>query len=149
MIEIFGEGRVLQFERDVSGMPTAFCGRPTEVAVPAIGILAEYDALPGVGNDAVPYKIATKRWTSKMVKVADITYLVSACINAAIAIKRTMDKNKLKGTIKLFGTPAEETVVGKVYMAKDGVFDGMDAVHRNGIHLMRTSVGFETKYCTQ
>ncbi|MCH8328656.1 MAG: peptidase dimerization domain-containing protein, partial [Candidatus Marinimicrobia bacterium] len=49
-------------------------------------------------------------------------------VGAAIALKRLMERHKLKGTIKLFGTPAEETVVGKVYMARDGIFDGLDAV---------------------
>jgi len=39
-----------------------------------------------------------------------------------------MEENNLKGTLKLFGCPAEETVVGKVYMAKAGVFNGLDAV---------------------
>ena len=49
-------------------------------------------------------------------------------VGAAIALKRTMEKHGIQGTVKLFGTPAEETVVGKVYMAKAGVFDGLDGV---------------------
>ena len=113
-------------EKDVSGMPTAFVATYGSGS-PAIGILAEYDALPGVGNAPVPYKAPRKDGLSSG-QGCGHNLFGSACINAAIAIKRTMDKNNLKGTIKLFGTPAEETVVGKVYMAKDGVFDGMDAI---------------------
>jgi aminobenzoyl-glutamate utilization protein B len=113
-------------EKGVSGMPTAFVATYGSGS-PAIGILAEYDALPGVGNAPVPYKEARKDGLSSG-QGCGHNLFGSACINAAIAIKRTMVKNKITGTIKLFGTPAEETVVGKVYMAKDGIFDGLDAV---------------------
>jgi aminobenzoyl-glutamate utilization protein B len=47
-------------------------------------------------------------------------------VGAAIALKRTMDAHGIQGTVKLFGSPAEETLVGKVYMANAGVFDGID-----------------------
>ena len=47
-------------------------------------------------------------------------------LGAALAIKSAMDKHDLKGTIRLYGTPAEETVIGKVYMTLDGVFDDLD-----------------------
>ena len=49
-------------------------------------------------------------------------------VGAAVAIKRTMEAHGLSGTVRLYGTPAEETVVGKVYMAKAGLFDDLDAV---------------------
>lgn len=113
-------------EKNVSGMPTAFVATYGSGG-PVIGILAEYDALPGVGNAPVPYKAPREDGLSSG-QGCGHNLFGSACINAAIAIKRTMDKNNIKGTIKLFGTPAEETVVGKVYMAKDGVFNDLDAV---------------------
>ena len=113
-------------EKGVSGMPTAFIATYGSGS-PVIGILAEYDALPGVGNAPVPFREAREDGLSSG-QGCGHNLFGSACVNAAIAIKRTMDKNNIKGTIKLFGTPAEETVVGKVYMAKDGVFDGLDAV---------------------
>jgi len=127
-------------EKGVSGMPTAFVASYGSGS-PVIGILAEYDALPGVGNAPVPYKAPREDGLSSG-QGCGHNLFGSACVNAAIAIKRTMDKNNVKGTIKLFGTPAEETLVGKVYMAKDGVFDGLDAViewHPS----TETSVGFE------
>ena len=113
-------------EKGVSGMPTAFVATYGSGS-PTIGILAEYDALPGVGNAPVPYKEARQDGLSSG-QGCGHNLFGSACINAAIAIKRTMITNKITGTIKLFGTPAEETVVGKVYMARDGIFDGLDAV---------------------
>ena len=113
-------------EKDVSGMPTAFVATYGSGS-PVIGILAEYDALPGVGNAPVPYK-APREDGINSGHGCGHNLFGSACINAAIAIKRTIVKNNVKGTIKLFGTPAEETLVGKVYMAKDGVFDNLDAV---------------------
>lgn len=113
-------------EKGVSGMPTAFVATYGNGS-PNIGILAEYDALPGVGNAPVPYKAPREDGLSSG-QGCGHNLFGSACVNAAIAIKRTMVKNNVKGTIKLFGTPAEETLVGKVYMAKDGVFDSLDAV---------------------
>jgi len=49
-------------------------------------------------------------------------------LGAAIAIKEQIAAGKLKGTVIFFGTPAEEDVGGKIYMARDGLFDGVDAV---------------------
>lgn len=112
-------------ERAVAGMPTAFVASWGSGA-PVIGILAEYDALPGIGNEAVPSRQPR----------ADGTLGGQGCghnlfgagsVGAAIALKRVMQAQGIKGTIKLYGTPAEETLVGKTYMARDGLFNGLDA----------------------
>lgn len=113
-------------EKNVAGMPTAFVATFGNDA-PVIGILAEYDALPGVGNAAVPQREPRKDGNTSGHGCGHNLF-GAASVHAAIALKRTMEKRNIKGTIKLFGTPAEETVVGKVYMAKDGVFEGLDAV---------------------
>ena len=113
-------------ERGVADMPTAFVATYGSGS-PVIGILAEYDALPGVGNQAVPErKPRTDGGTSG--HGCGHNLFGAASVGGAIALKVIMEKNNLKGTLKLFGTPAEETVVGKVYMAKAGVFEGLDAV---------------------
>lgn len=112
-------------EENVSGMPTAFVAT-FGAGSPTIGILAEYDALEGTGNATVPFKQAREDGVTSG-QGCGHNLFGSACVNAAIAIKKTMEKHNIKGTLKLFGTPAEETVVGKVYMAKDGVFDKLDA----------------------
>ncbi|MHC4487027.1 MAG: amidohydrolase, partial [Planctomycetota bacterium] len=111
---------------NVADMPTAFVATYGSGS-PIIGILAEYDALPGVGNQAVPErKPRTDGVTSG--HGCGHNLFGAASVGGAIALKELMEKNNLKGTLKLFGTPAEETVVGKVYMAKAGVFGGLDAV---------------------
>lgn len=115
-----------KMEEGVADMPTAFVASYGS-GKPVIGILAEYDALPGVGNEALPYKQKRKDGVTSG-QGCGHNLFGSASVNAAIALKRLMTKKKLKGTIKLFGTPAEETVVGKVYMAKAGIFKGLDAV---------------------
>ncbi len=112
-------------ERGVADMPTAFVasygsGRPI------IGILAEYDALPGVGNAAVPHRAARADGITAG-QGCGHNLFGAGSVGAAIAIKRTMERHGLAGTVRLYGTPAEETVVGKVYMAKAGVFDDLDA----------------------
>lgn len=108
--------------RNVAEMPTAF------VAVygsgePVIGILAEYDALPGLSQQAVPYKKPFKAGASGHGCGHNIFGTSSTA--AAVAIRQVMEKKGIEGTVKLFGCPAEETVVGKVFMARDGIFDGL------------------------
>ena len=125
---LMGELRRAGFdlETNVADMPTAFVATYGKGS-PVIGILAEYDALPGVGNQAVPQrKPRTDGVTSG--HGCGHNLFGAASVGAAIAVKALMERNDLKGTLKLFGTPAEETVVGKVYMAKAGVFRGLDAV---------------------
>lgn len=108
--------------RGVAGMPTAF------VAVygsgePVIGILAEYDALPGLSQETVPYKKPVKEGASGHGCGHNVFGVAS--VASAAAMKEVMEKNRLPGTVKLFGCPAEETVVGKVFMARDGIFNGL------------------------
>ncbi len=113
-------------EKGVADMPTAFVATYGGGS-PMIGVLAEYDALPGVGNEPVPERRArTDGVTSG--HGCGHNLFGAGSVGGAIALKQLMEKRNISGTIKLFGTPAEETVVGKVYMAKAGVFDGLDAV---------------------
>ncbi|MFC2126535.1 M20/M25/M40 family metallo-hydrolase, partial [Bacteroidota bacterium] len=107
-------------EKGVAGMPTAFVATYGS-GKPVIGILAEYDALPGVGNNVVPYR-EPRNDGNRNGQGCGHNLFGSACVNAAIAVKRMMVQYNIKGTVKLYGTPAEETVVGKVYMAKAGLF---------------------------
>ncbi|MEL6674092.1 MAG: amidohydrolase [Bacteroidota bacterium] len=113
-------------ERNVAGMPTAFVASYGSGS-PVIGILAEFDALPGVGNEPVPEKKARKDGITSGHGCGHNLF-GAASVGGALALAQVIEKRKLSGTVKLFGTPAEETVVGKVYMAKAGVFDGVDAV---------------------
>ena len=112
-------------ERGVAGMPTAFIaswgsGRPI------VGILAEYDALPGVGNAAVPERAPRQDGVTSG-QGCGHNLFGAASVTGAIALKRALQATGTPGTVRLYGTPAEETVVGKVFMARDGLFDDLDA----------------------
>jgi aminobenzoyl-glutamate utilization protein B len=113
-------------QRGVADMPTAFVASWGSGS-PIIGVLAEYDALPGIGNDPVPHR-QTRADGVTSGQGCGHNLFGAGSVGAAIAIKRAMQQHGIQGTVKLFGSPAEETVVGKVYMAKAGVFDGLDGV---------------------
>ena len=120
------ESQGFQIERGVAGMPTAFVaswghGRPI------IGVLAEYDALPGVGNAAVPERSPREDGVTSG-QGCGHNLFGAASATGAVALKRTMEEVGISGTVRFFGSPAEETVVGKVFMAREGLFDDMDAV---------------------
>jgi len=114
-----------EVERGVAGMPTAFVARWGE-GRPIVGVLAEYDALPGVGNEARPERAPRQDGVSSGHGCGHNLF-GAASVVGAIAIKETMASEGIPGTIRLYGTPAEETVIGKVYMARDGLFDDLDA----------------------
>lgn len=109
-------------ERGVAGLPTAFVGVYGS-GDPVIGFLAEYDALPGLSQEATSVQ--------KPVREGDPGHGCGhnvfgvASVAAAVATKEAMEKGGLKGTLKIFGCPAEETVEGKVFMAREGVFNGL------------------------
>lgn len=108
--------------RGVAAMPTAFVAEYGS-GEPVIGILAEYDALPGLSQDAVPEKRPLEEGAPG--HGCGHNVFGTASTAAAVALKHVIEKKGLRGTVKLFGCPAEETVVGKVFMARDGVFDGL------------------------
>jgi aminobenzoyl-glutamate utilization protein B len=115
-----------QVERGVADMPTAFVATWGQ-GKPVIGILAEYDALPGVGNATVPQKAPRPDGVTSG-QGCGHNLFGAGSVGAALALQRTMKAGGLSGTLKLYGTPAEETLVGKTYMARDGLFAGVDAV---------------------
>lgn len=89
---------------------------------PVIGYIGEYDALPGLGQEVKPYP-APKAGGGQG---CGHSLMAPSCGSAAIALKAAMEAEGLPGTIKFFACPAEETVEGKMHMARDGVFDGLD-----------------------
>jgi len=112
-------------ERGVAGMPTAFVASWGE-GRPILGILAEYDALPGVGNAAVPERSPREDGVTSG-QGCGHNLFGAASVTGAVALKKTMEELGLTGTVRLYGSPAEETVVGKVFMARDGLYDDLDA----------------------
>ncbi len=112
-------------EEGIAGMPTAFVasygsGRPV------IGILAEYDALPGLSQDATPQR--KERAGAAAGHACGHSVYGTASAAAAIAAKEVLESGVARGTIRLYGTPAEETGIGKTYMLREGFFKNDDVV---------------------
>jgi aminobenzoyl-glutamate utilization protein B len=110
-------------EHAAADIPTAFVARYGK-GKPVIGILAEFDALPGISNTVSTKKAPLVRGGGG--HGCGHNLFAAGSAGAAVAAKEVLAKFDLPGTIILFGCPAEETVIGKVYMAKAGVFDGLD-----------------------
>ncbi len=110
----------------VAEIPTAFIAEYGNGS-PVIAILGEYDALPGLSQEAV----AEKKSAGKIAGHACGHHLFgTASTAAAIAVKDWMAANNTKGTIRFYGTPAEEGGGAKVYMSRAGLFDDVDvALH--------------------
>jgi aminobenzoyl-glutamate utilization protein B len=114
-----------EVEPGVAGIPTAFVATAGS-GKPVIGILAEFDALPGITQDAVPER---KPIAGKHSGHACGHHLFgTASVSAAIAIADWLKQSGTPGTLRVYGTPAEEGGSGKVYMVRAGLFDGVDAV---------------------
>jgi len=126
-------------EQGLAGMPTCFVASWGE-GKPVIGILGEYDALPMLSQKGlVPYR-------DPLVDGAPghgcgHNMMGTAASAAAIAVKRSMEKYGIKGTVKFFGSPAEETLISRPYMVRAGLFNDVDAVIDN-----HSSSGFSTGY---
>lgn len=114
-------------DRGVAEMPTAFMGTWSNGSGgPTIGILGELDALSGISQKAVPYKDPVKEGAPGHGCGHNI--YGAGAVAAGIALKVAMEEHNIPGTIKVYGCPAEETLVGKIWMVRDGLFDGVDAV---------------------
>lgn len=110
-------------EVGVAETPTAFVASYGS-GKPVIGILGEFDALPGISQKAVPYKDPLVEGGSGHGCGHNI--FGTASLGASIAIKNLIEQGKLEGTIKFYGTPAEEKYFGKLWMARAGLFDDLD-----------------------
>ncbi|MEQ9716143.1 MAG: amidohydrolase [Candidatus Asgardarchaeum sp.] len=109
----------------VKDQPTAFIATWGE-GKPVIATYGECDALEGESQDQVPYR---KPLPGKAGGFMDMhNGLGAASMGAILAVKEVMEKYKIKGTIKYFLTPAEKMSIGKPYMARDGYFEGLDAL---------------------
>lgn len=109
----------------IAGMPTAFIASWGD-GKPVIGILGEYDALPGLSQKRVPWREPLKEGAPGHGCGHNIHG--TSGMGAAIAVKNIMEKYNLRGTIRFYGCPAEENFSGKVYMVRDGFFDDVDIV---------------------
>ena len=121
----YAEKQGFTVTRDIAGMPTAFVATFGS-GKPVIGIMGEYDALPGVSQKAIAEKSPLVAGGAG--HGCGHNMFGAASLGAALAIKEQIAAGKLKGTIRFYGTPAEEAIGGKTYMARDGVFDDVDVM---------------------
>ena len=106
----------------IAGFETAFLAQWGQ-GKPIIGFLAEYDALPGMGQEVC----SARRPSGGPGHGCGHNLLGTACAGAACALKERMEKEGLSGTVRVYGCPAEETVIGKIRMNAEGVFDDLSA----------------------
>ena len=119
----YAEAQGFVVKRGVAGMPTAFTAEYGS-GKPVIGIMGEYDALPGISQKAQPTKEALL--TGAGGHGCGHNLFGAGSLGAAVAVKELIQQGKLKGTVRFYGTPAEESVGGKIYMARDGLFSDLD-----------------------
>ena len=112
-------------EAGVAGIPTAFVASYGS-GTPVIGILAEFDALPGLSQN----NSATKTPVANNNNGHGCGHHLfgTGSVAAGIAIKQLLKDGTIKGTVKVFGCPAEEGGAGKVYMVREGLFKNVDVV---------------------
>lgn len=119
----YAENNGFSVERGVAGMPTAFVATYGSGA-PVISVLGEFDALPGISQKAMPTKEALNEGAAG--HGCGHNLFGAGSLGAAIAAKELIEQGKLKGTIKFLGTPSEEKFFGKIWMVRDGLWDGVD-----------------------
>ncbi|VAV95468.1 Aminobenzoyl-glutamate utilization protein B, partial [hydrothermal vent metagenome] len=114
-------------EKGVAGIPTAFIAEYGDGG-PVIAILAEFDALPGINQDAAPTRAPIDGKGAG--HACGHNLFGAGSVQAAIAIRQWLEETGTPGRIRLYGTPAEEGGSGKVYMVRAGLFGDVDiALH--------------------
>ncbi len=119
----YAEANGFAVERGVAGMPTAFVAT-YGTGRPVISVLGEFDALPGISQKAQPTKSPLAEGAAG--HGCGHNLFGTASLGAAIAVKELIEAGKIKGTVKFFGTPAEEKFFGKIWMVKAGLWDDVD-----------------------
>lgn len=137
-------------EKGVAGIPTAFIASFKQGDGPVIAILGEYDALPGISQEAIP---SFSPIAGQGAGHACGHHLFGAgSVSAAIAVKDWLEATGKPGEIRFYGTPAEEGGSGKVYMVRAGLFDDVDfSIHwhpadANGVMATATLANRSAKF---
>ena len=112
--------------KNVANIPTAFIAEYGSGG-PIIGILGEFDALPGLAQSNSPFKEVVSNETGAGHACGHHLF-GAASAWAAVTIKEWLENNNVAGTVRFYGTPAEEGGSGKVYMVREGLFNDVDVV---------------------
>jgi aminobenzoyl-glutamate utilization protein B len=138
-----------KLEENVAGVPTAFTATFGQ-GKPVIGIMGEFDALPGLSQDTVPDRKPVAEGAPG--HACGHNLLGAASLFAAVTIKDWMVQKKIAGTLRYYGTPAEEGGGGKLYMIRAGAFKDVDVVlswhpaDSNGASLRSSLAIIEAKF---
>lgn len=111
-------------ETGIGGMPTALTATAGS-GDPVIGLLGEYDALPGLSQQVAAVRAPVEPGAPG--HGCGHNLLGVGSVGAAIALEQALVEGDIDGTVRFYGCPAEETLVGKVFMARAGAFDDLDA----------------------
>jgi aminobenzoyl-glutamate utilization protein B len=112
-------------QRGVAGIPSAFTATIGS-GQPVIGLMGEYDALPGLGQEAVPYR---KPFGAGGYGHGCGHHLFGvAAVSASISLGELIKAGEIKGTLRFYGCPAEEGGSARVFMIRDGLFKDCDSV---------------------
>ncbi len=149
----FAEQHGFKLQRGVAQMETAWVATWSSGTGPTIGVLAEFDALPTLSQVGGSPTQAVRAGATSGHGCGHNLFGVAATA-AAVALKEAMVAHGVGGTIKLYGTPAEEQGLGKIYMVRDGLFDGVDAclswhpADKNEVDLQpsKACISFETTF---
>lgn len=121
----YAESKGFRVTRGIGEMPTAFVAEYGS-GDPVIGILGEFDALPGLSQKTVPQKDPLHAGAAGHGCGHNLFGVAS--LGAATAIKELIAAGELSGTVRFYGCPAEEKFFGKLWMIRAGVFDDVDVV---------------------
>ncbi|MEN2282010.1 amidohydrolase [Algoriphagus sp. SE2] len=121
----YAESLGFKVTRGVGEIPTAFVAEYGSGS-PVIGILGEFDALPGLSQNKVPYKSPLHEDAPGHGCGHNLFGVAS--LGAAAAIKDLIEEGKIQGTVRFYGTPAEEKFFGKLWMIRAGLFEDVDVV---------------------
>jgi len=124
-LALYAEKQGFRVRRGVAQMPTAFVAEYGQGS-PVIGVLGEYDALPGISQKAQPTQEPVEAGAPG--HGCGHNLLGVGALGAALAIKEQIAAGTLPGTVRFYGTPAEENAAGKVYMIRAGLFKDADVI---------------------
>jgi aminobenzoyl-glutamate utilization protein B len=113
-----------RIRENVGGLPTAFVA-VWGTGAPIIGFVGEYDALPNLSQENSP--VQQQIVPQGPGHGCGHNLLGTACLASAVVLKQWLDSTGQAGTVRYYGCPAEETLTGKVFMARAGAFDDLDA----------------------
>ena len=117
------EARDFKITKGIADIPTAFVAEYGKGG-PVIAILAEYDALPGINQDAAPTRSPIEG--KGAAHACGHNLFGAGSVQAAIAVREWLEESGTPGRIRLYGTPAEEGGSGKVYLVREGLFNDVD-----------------------